>query len=133
MNCSNWSIRLTDSETDNEGRVEICTDGIWMTTYNTWSYNEAKVVCRQLGYYDQCKYVTCICYFMNTTGSVAITDIKWKTKNERIGYVFSCNGNEQYLKNCSRIQKYTYYRRLNNWYNKNRRGVDCQKNTSTSK
>ena len=107
MNCSNWSIRLTDSETDNEGRVEICTDGIWMTIdatyYYTWSYNEAKVVCRQLGYYDQCKYVTCICYFMSTTGSVAITDIKWKTKNERIGYAFSCNGNEQYLNNCSKL------------------------------
>ena len=133
MNCSNWSIRLNDSETDNEGRVEICTDGIWMTIDNyTWSYNEAKVVCRQLGYYDQCKYVTCICYFMSTTGSVAITDIKWKTKNERIGYVFSCNGNEQFLSNCS-VDRPWYYQYLNYWYDNNRSGVDCQMNTSTSK
>ena len=139
MNCSNWSIRLTDSETDNEGRVEICTDGIWMTIdttnwYYTWSYNEAKVLCRQLGYYDQCMYVTCICYFMSTTGSVAITDIKWKTKNERTGYTFSCNGSEQYLNNCSMYLPYSwYYQRLNHWYNSNRGGVECQMNTSTSK
>ena len=141
MNCSNWSIRLTDSETDNEGRVEICTDGIWMTIdathwYYTWSYNESKVVCRQLGYYDQCKYVTCICYFMSTTGSVAITDIKWKTKNERISYIFSCNGNEQLLNNCSKFQHwyyYYYYDSLNYWYNSIRGGVECQMNTSTSK
>ena len=136
MNCSNWSIRLTDSEADNEGRVEICTDGIWMTidaTYYTWSFNEAKVVCRQLGYYDQCKYVTCICYFMSTTGSVAITDIKWKTKNERTGYQFSCNGSEQYLNNCSKLKQSTYYQYLNCWYNSNRGGVECQMNTSTSK
>ena len=134
MDCSNWSIRLTDSETENEGTVEICTDGIWMTidtAYYTWSYNEAKVVCRQLGYYDQCKYVTCICYFMSTTGSVAITDIKWQTKNERIGHAFSCNGNEQLLNNCSIYQPW-YHQRLNYWYNFNRGGVDCEMKTSTS-
>ena len=133
MNCSNWSIHLTDNETDNEGRVEICTDGIWMTIDNyTWSYNEVKVVCRQLGYYDQCKYITCICYFMNTTGSVAITDIKWKTKNERIGYSFSCNGNEQFLSNCSVNQTWNH-QYLNYWYDSNRGGIECQMNTSTSK
>ena len=52
INCSNWAVRLID-----EGRVEICTDGIWMTVdtvYSSWTYNEAKVVCRQLGYYDEC-------------------------------------------------------------------------------
>ena len=137
MNCSNWSIRLTDSETDNEGRVEICTDGIWMTiatTYYTWSFNEAKVVCKQLGHYDQCMYVTCICYFMSTTGSVAITDIKWKTKNERVGYAFSCNGNEQYLSNCStNLHVPWYYDAISFWYNNNRGGVECQMNISTSK
>ena len=137
MNCSNWSIRLTDNETDNEGRVEICTDGIWMTIdtthwYHTWSYNESKVVCRQLGYYDQCKYVTCICYFMSTTGSVAITDIKWKTKNESVGYQYTCKGSEQYLKNCSMYLPW-YYQRLDYWYNSNRGGVECQINTLTSK
>ena len=91
-------------------------------------YNEAKVVCRQLGYYDQCKYVTCICYFMSTTGSVAITDIKWKTKNERNGYALFCNG---YLNNCSLTPLQSLS--ISYWYNSNRGGVECQMNTSTSK
>ena len=127
-------MRLTDSETDNEGRVEICTDGIWMTinTRYTWSYDEAKVVCRQLGYYDQCKYVTCICSFICTTGSVAITDIKWKTKYERTGYQFACKGNEQYVNNCPMYRAWNY-QYLDSSYNKNRGGVECQMNTSTSK
>ena len=45
-----------DGESDNEGKVEICIDGIWMTTgANYWFYSHAKIVCRQLGYYDNCK------------------------------------------------------------------------------
>ena len=56
VNCTNWSVRLVDGESDNEGKVEICIDGIWMTTEaNYWSYSHAKIVCRQLGYYDKCK------------------------------------------------------------------------------
>ena len=56
VNCTNWSVRLVDGESDNEGKVEICVDGIWMTTEaNYWSYSHAEIVCRQLGYYDKCK------------------------------------------------------------------------------
>ena len=55
VNCTNWSVRLMDGESDNEGKVEICIDGIWMTTdANYWFYSHAKIVCRQLGYYDKC-------------------------------------------------------------------------------
>ena len=61
VKCSNGSIRLTNGGQNNEGRVEICTDGIWMTTdTNYWNYNNAKIVCRQLGYHDTCKNIpTC--------------------------------------------------------------------------
>ena len=56
-NCSDGLIQLTNGGGDNDGRVEICTDGIWMTIdAKYWNYNNAKVVCRQLGYYDTCKY-----------------------------------------------------------------------------
>ena len=66
VNCSNGSIRLTNGGGDNEGRVEICTDGNWMTTEaNYWNYNNAKVVCRQLGYHDTCKNIsTCNIQFV---------------------------------------------------------------------
>ena len=45
-----------DGESDNEGKVEICIDGIWMTTpVSSWSYSNAQVLCKQLGYNDACK------------------------------------------------------------------------------
>ena len=61
ISCSNGSILTTNGGQDNEGRVEICTDGNWMTTEAySWNYNNAKVVCRQLGYHDTCKNIlTC--------------------------------------------------------------------------
>ena len=47
-------MRLRGGSTPNEGRVEICMNGIWGTVcnYNSdWSSDDnAKVVCRQLGY-----------------------------------------------------------------------------------
>ena len=45
-----------ESDIDNEGKVEMCIDGIWMTTLaSSWSYSNAQVVCRELRYNDTCK------------------------------------------------------------------------------
>ena len=54
------SIRLFGSNSDNTGYVQICRDGIWgfICDYN-WCENEAKVVCRELGYSSNRK-PTCI-------------------------------------------------------------------------
>uniref|UniRef100_A0A1X7VTW1 Deleted in malignant brain tumors 1 protein-like n=1 Tax=Amphimedon queenslandica TaxID=400682 RepID=A0A1X7VTW1_AMPQE len=112
VNCSNGTVHLTDGGGDNEGRVEICTDGIWMTIDpGYWNYNNAKVVCRQLGYYD--------------TWSVAITDTNWSGKNERVGYRYVCTGTENELSNCSKYSPSSY---ANDWFNQKRGGVDCQYN-----
>ena len=57
-------------------------------------------------------------------GSVAITDINWSSKNERVGYRYTCTGNEINLEKCSkqspRIHMYT-----NEWLNYKQGGVDC--------
>ena len=54
FHCCDGAIRLSGGSLANEGRVEICQSGEWKTVCdNNWSENEARVVCRQLGYSDQ--------------------------------------------------------------------------------
>ncbi|XP_019851371.1 PREDICTED: scavenger receptor cysteine-rich domain superfamily protein-like isoform X2 [Amphimedon queenslandica] len=110
----NCSAGMTTLGGDNEGRVEICTDGIWTTIdARYWNYNNAKVVCRQLGYYD--------------TWSVAITDTNWSGKNERVGYTYECNGTESNLENCSKSLPSI---NADSWYYVIRGGIECQHNAS---
>ena len=52
--CCDGAVRLAGGPLPNEGRVELCTAGQWKTICdNNWSMNEARVVCRQLGYQNQ--------------------------------------------------------------------------------
>ena len=47
----NGSIRLVGGASSNEGRVEVCVNGLWGTVTNyRWDSREATVVCKQLGY-----------------------------------------------------------------------------------
>ena len=55
IGCADDDIRLIgerQSENFNEGRVEICSNGVWGTIYDdgSWDSRDAIVVCRQLGY-----------------------------------------------------------------------------------
>ena len=44
-------MRLADGDAENDGRVEVCVSGRWGTVCDDgWGSNDAKVVCRQLGY-----------------------------------------------------------------------------------
>lgn len=61
--CKNGSLRLSDGQTNGEGRVEICFNGIWGTIcQDGWDSLDATVVCRQLGFKPEgnitlCSYV----------------------------------------------------------------------------
>ena len=51
-------VRLADKVSDNEGRVEVCYDGVWGTVCdNNWGAADAMVVCRQLELPSACKKI----------------------------------------------------------------------------
>ena len=54
--CGFGDVRLVGGSSPYEGRVEVCSDlHLWGTVCNdNWSVENAKVVCRQLGYNSTC-------------------------------------------------------------------------------
>ena len=59
--CDETDIRLRDGRTPADGRVEVCLNGHWGSfCVDTWDDIDAKVVCRQLGYYDGSKLQSAI-------------------------------------------------------------------------
>ena len=49
--CPEGAVRLIDGDIEQEGRVEVCFNGIWgsICSYG-WGTSDAYVACKQLGY-----------------------------------------------------------------------------------
>ena len=51
MCTNNGTVRLSNGNSSNEGRVEICLNGYWGTICsNGWNEYDAFVTCKQAGY-----------------------------------------------------------------------------------
>ena len=49
--CRDGDVRLVGGDSEREGRVEMCYNGVWGTVcVDGWSETAANIVCRQLGY-----------------------------------------------------------------------------------
>ena len=49
--CSDGDVRLAGGNVANEGRVEICLNGLWGFVCDiTWGQLDASVICRQLNF-----------------------------------------------------------------------------------
>ena len=49
--CAEGEIRLVNSVIDQEGRVEVCFNGVWSSICDDgWDKTDAYIVCSQLGY-----------------------------------------------------------------------------------
>lgn len=54
--CNQGDIRLIGGAVVSEGRVEVCVQETWGTVCSdSWDDNDARVVCRKLGFLYKCK------------------------------------------------------------------------------
>ncbi|XP_019859007.1 PREDICTED: deleted in malignant brain tumors 1 protein-like [Amphimedon queenslandica] len=92
LSCIDGSIRLVGGTNSKEGRVEVCSGGMWGTVCDDyWDNTDASVVCRQLGYHSGTAFGSA--YFGQGTGSIVMDNVH-------------CNGTESLLKNCTHITEH---------------------------
>ena len=105
--CETGEIRLVGGVTNSVGRLEVCANGIWGRVCNRlqyWGPDNAKVVCRQLGFSEDGNLNTIIYHFMHVyVDAYVVNDANVFGESDRnplLGEVH-CVGTEPDLFECS--------------------------------
>ncbi|XP_023931761.1 deleted in malignant brain tumors 1 protein-like [Lingula anatina] len=81
-------VRLVNGSRAGEGRVEVFHNGVWGTLCDdSWDSNDARVVCRMLGYTTSGSVSFSRAYFGRGTGSILMDNV-------------DCSGSETSIKDC---------------------------------
>ena len=106
-NCTHGNIRLSGGLGPTEGRVEVCVQGRWSgVCHSSWNYQDAFVVCRQLGYpatglgdlvimlrIINTDSLLCCIYMMPASAVCSCTETKIQLFDSSCMFVFSENLN----------------------------------------
>lgn len=98
-------MRLVGGRDDSVGRLEVCRHGMYGTICNTtWTMENTRVVCNQLGFSDQGREVGCSCSVI--TAAVDVSIGVWAVLDGgRAGPIVldavNCTGNETDILSCS--------------------------------
>ncbi|XP_072016975.1 scavenger receptor cysteine-rich domain superfamily protein-like [Amphiura filiformis] len=95
------AVRLVDGSSPSEGRVEVLYGGRWGTICDDgWDINDAKVVCRQLGFADA-NATRCCGHFSHGIGSIFLDDLSCVGTEEKIS---DCNHRGWEQHNCAHTE-----------------------------
>ena len=104
--CNENDVRLVDGQTPQDGRVEICLEGVWGSVCDdNWDSSDAEVVCRQLGYNGcELSYLAVrLNFFTTPLASFPLLSHHVLSQTELFYHLdeVACNGNENRLSDCA--------------------------------
>ena len=103
-----WTVRLVNGTSPNEGRVELLHEGKWGTVCDDdWDIEDANVVCKMLGYPSALR-VSSLMEFGEGTGKTILDDV-------------NCSGSEQNIEECTHAGFNS-----NNCFHREDAGVVCK-------
>ena len=103
--CTNGETRLVNGIIENEGRIEICYNGVWGTVCDQgWDKTDAHVICTQLGHSERGKVmINLILIVFVLTEPVSYSNSSFGAGYYPIVYSnFACGGWETDLADCGR-------------------------------
>ena len=116
--CPEGAVRLIDGDIEQEGRVEVCLNGLWgLICLYGWDASDAYVACKQLGYDSGIGVLGLFINLINCCNSApAQLGPQFGSGNGPMMYSnISCQGYEKSLSQCSK-QQYLSFTCLNNNY-----------------